>query len=70
MQRHALALGYFFLAAFCGYPLTMASEALRWVYLVAALAALAGAIVYLDVLPAAGKWLSNMFTLAQEPPRH
>jgi hypothetical protein len=69
MQRHALALGFFFLAAFCGYPLTLVSEALRCVYLVAALAALVGAIVYLDVLPAAGKWLSNMFTL-QEPPKH
>lgn len=74
MQKHALALGYFFLAVFCIF--TCSQGFLQLFYIPLLLAALAAALMGLGFLlsacapqfPAVKKWLVQMVRMAQEPP--
>lgn len=74
MQKHALALGYFFLAVFCIF--TCSQGFLQLFYIPLLLAALAAALMGLGFLlsacapqfPAVKKWLVQMVRVAQEPP--
>lgn len=74
MQKHALALGYFFLAVFCIF--TCSQGFLQRFYIPLLLAALAAALMGLGYLfsacapqfPAVKNSLLQMVRLAQSPP--
>ncbi len=77
MQKHALALGYFFLAVFCVFTSAQSFRELHRPLLLAALVATLAGVGYLLshyalTLQAAKTWLSHwfvrMFHLAQQPP--
>ena len=75
MQKHAIALGYFFLAVFCILTSAQGFYELRVLLLLAALAAaLAGFVVLFSPfaarLRAFKNWLVQMFNLARTPPEH
>ncbi len=74
MQKHAMALGYFFLAVFCVF--TCSQGFLQLFYIPLLLAALAAALMGLGFLfsacapqfQALKNWLVQMVCLAQQPP--
>jgi hypothetical protein len=74
MQKHALALGYFFLAIFCVF--TSSQESLRMFTPPLTVAALAAALMGMGFLfsacaplfPAVKDWLVRQVRLAQQPP--
>jgi hypothetical protein len=75
MQKHAIALGYFFLAVFCIFTSAQSFYELRIPLLLAALAAaLAGFGILFSPfaarLQACKTWLVHMFNLARQPPVH
>jgi hypothetical protein len=75
MQGHALALGYFSLAALCGYFAAATADELHWIYVVASIAALLAGISYLAYscrafAHAAWYWLLKRIEEAQQAPRH
>ncbi len=73
MQKHAMALGYFFLAVFCVFTSAHSFRELHLPLLLAALAATLVGVGYWLIACAAtlhaGKtWCVRMFHLAQQPP--
>ena len=76
MQKHAMALGYFFLSVFCIFTCSQGFLVLYCIPLL--LAALAAALMGLGFLFSAcaaqfqaGKnWLVQLVRLAQQPPAH
>ena len=77
MQKHAMALGYFFLAVFCVFTSAHSFRELLLPLLLAALAATLAGVGYLlsvcaVTLQAWKTWLSHwfvrMFHLARQPP--
>jgi hypothetical protein len=77
MQRHAIALGYFFLGVFCVYVSAIGFGGLRLPMLAAALAALAAGLGYLfhphrawlqARAASMHQWLLQMLREAQRPP--
>jgi hypothetical protein len=80
VAHHAIALGYFFLAAFCTFASAHSFRELRVVLLLAALLAFAAGVGYVGGplavrlrtlivwLRAVPGWLTKMTRLAQEPP--
>jgi hypothetical protein len=77
MQRHAIALGYFFLAVFCIYVSAVAFGGVRLPMLAAAVAALAAGLGYLlhphrawlqTRAASMHQWLLQMLREAQHPP--
>ena len=77
MQKHAITLGYFFLAVFCVFTSTHSFRGLHLPLLLAALAAAVAGVGYLlsvcaMTLQAGMTWLSHWFVrmlhLAQQPP--
>ena len=73
MQKHAMALGYFFLAVFCVFTSDHSFIGLRLPLLLAALAAtLAGVGYWLSAfavtLQAGMTWFVRMFHLARQSP--
>ena len=77
MQKHAMALGYFFLAVFCVFTSAHSFHGLYLPLLLAALVATLAGVGYLlsacaVALQAARTWLSRWFVrtfhLAQQPP--
>ena len=73
MQKHALALGYFFLSVFCLLTASFVIEELRFPLLVASLAALlmGGGFLcsaFVGQIRACWKWLVEAFREAQQPP--
>ncbi len=77
MQKHAMALGYFFLAVFCVFTSAHSFHGLHLPLLLAALAAAVAGVGYLlsacaETLQAArtrlSQWFVRMFHLAQQPP--
>ena len=75
MQKHALALGYFFLAVFCVFVSPNSYSFLRFPLLLAAFtAALAGCGILLSAcavqLHAGKTWLVQIIRKAQQPPVH
>jgi hypothetical protein len=75
VQKHAIALGYFFLAMFCIFTSAQSFYGLRILLLLAALAAvLAGFGVLFSPfaarLLACKNWLVQAFNIARKPPVH
>ena len=75
MEKHAMALGYFFLAVFCVFTSTQSIFEFRVPLLLVALgAALTGLGFLFSACAAqfqAGKnWLVQMVRLARQPPTH
>ena len=76
MEKHAMALGYFFLAVFCIFTSTQSFLVLFRIPLL--LAALAAALAGLGFLfgacaaqfQARKNWLVQMVRLARQPPTH
>lgn len=73
MQKHAMALGYFFLAAICIFVSSHCFVAFRIPLLVAALAATIAGFGFVFVacsaqLRAIKKWLTALLQIARQPP--
>jgi hypothetical protein len=74
MQRHAIALGYFFLAVLCVLTSAHSFLELRVPLLIAGLLALIAGVAFVAGphvarLRPVRTWLLQMIRLAQEPPR-